>query len=268
MGDAVLTPERILQAAEDVLRRFGPEKATVVDVARRSASRTGVYRHFAARRRTRWSRWLSHPRGRGAETARPAVRPGGRASGRPTTRAFATYSAAPRREVVRAHGAGQAARIIADGGPVATATPAATGVLHATTRFHTRPRRGRPHRRRAGSNQAEGGARECTTYGEDVGPAFSGRPRSHERGDRDATRREAGGHHRREFGDRPGDGAAGEGRGGVRHHRREVRGPAATGGREPGILVRGRLGQDADGSAAMRRRRHGRGRVDPVAVRR
>jgi hypothetical protein len=34
VGDAVLTPERILQGAEDVLRRFGPEKATVLDVAR------------------------------------------------------------------------------------------------------------------------------------------------------------------------------------------------------------------------------------------
>ena len=36
----------------------------------------------------------------------------------------------------------------------------------------------------------------------------------------------------------------------------------------PGILVRGRRGQDAVGSAAIRRRRHGRRRVDPVAVRR
>ena len=33
MNDAVLTPERILAAAEDVLRRYGPGKATVVDVA-------------------------------------------------------------------------------------------------------------------------------------------------------------------------------------------------------------------------------------------
>jgi hypothetical protein len=34
VGDAVSTPERILRAAEDVLRRSGPEKATVVDLAR------------------------------------------------------------------------------------------------------------------------------------------------------------------------------------------------------------------------------------------
>ena len=34
MGDAPLTPERILEAAEEVLRRFGPAKTTVVDVAK------------------------------------------------------------------------------------------------------------------------------------------------------------------------------------------------------------------------------------------
>ncbi len=33
MIDSALTPELILEAAEDVLRRFGPEKATVVDTA-------------------------------------------------------------------------------------------------------------------------------------------------------------------------------------------------------------------------------------------
>jgi AcrR family transcriptional regulator len=34
MNDSPLTYEQILEAAEDVLRRFGPGKATVVDVAR------------------------------------------------------------------------------------------------------------------------------------------------------------------------------------------------------------------------------------------
>ncbi|NEQ28032.1 MAG: TetR/AcrR family transcriptional regulator, partial [Microcoleus sp. SIO2G3] len=34
MSDSALTPERILDAAEEVLRRYGPAKATVVDVAR------------------------------------------------------------------------------------------------------------------------------------------------------------------------------------------------------------------------------------------
>ena len=33
-ADAPLTRDRILATAEDVIRRFGPAKATVVDVAR------------------------------------------------------------------------------------------------------------------------------------------------------------------------------------------------------------------------------------------
>jgi AcrR family transcriptional regulator len=41
-----LTRDRIVAAAEDVLRRFGPEKATVVDVARAlGVSHAAVYRH-------------------------------------------------------------------------------------------------------------------------------------------------------------------------------------------------------------------------------
>ena len=41
-----LTRERIVATAEDVLRRFGPEKATVVDVARTlGVSHAAVYRH-------------------------------------------------------------------------------------------------------------------------------------------------------------------------------------------------------------------------------
>lgn len=45
---AVVPPEeRILDAEEDVLRRFGPAKATVVDVAKSlGVSHGGVYRHF------------------------------------------------------------------------------------------------------------------------------------------------------------------------------------------------------------------------------
>ncbi|MBT2288418.1 hypothetical protein J7E73_04570 [Paenibacillus albidus] len=34
MADSILTKETILDATEDVLRRFGPEKTSVVDVAR------------------------------------------------------------------------------------------------------------------------------------------------------------------------------------------------------------------------------------------
>jgi AcrR family transcriptional regulator len=43
----VLTRERILEAAEEVFRRFGPQKTTVVDVARAlGVSHGSVYRHF------------------------------------------------------------------------------------------------------------------------------------------------------------------------------------------------------------------------------
>lgn len=50
MNDSVLTPERILAAAEDVLRRYGPGKATVVDVAQAlGVSHGSVYRHFASK---------------------------------------------------------------------------------------------------------------------------------------------------------------------------------------------------------------------------
>ncbi len=47
---APLTRDRILAAAEDVIRRFGPAKATVVDVARAlGVSHTAVYRHVATK---------------------------------------------------------------------------------------------------------------------------------------------------------------------------------------------------------------------------
>ncbi|MCQ8769986.1 TetR/AcrR family transcriptional regulator [Streptomyces telluris] len=62
MTPAPLTPERILEATEDVLRRFGPAKATVVDVARAlGVSHGSVYRHFgskAALREAVTQRWL------------------------------------------------------------------------------------------------------------------------------------------------------------------------------------------------------------------
>jgi AcrR family transcriptional regulator len=58
----VLTGEQILEAAQDVLRRFGPAKATVVDVARAlGVSHGSVYRHFpskAALREAVTRRWL------------------------------------------------------------------------------------------------------------------------------------------------------------------------------------------------------------------
>ncbi|MEU9132791.1 TetR family transcriptional regulator [Kitasatospora sp. NPDC048540] len=60
--ESTLTPEQILSAAEDVLRRFGPAKATVVDIARAlGVSHGSVYRHFpskAALREAVTQRWL------------------------------------------------------------------------------------------------------------------------------------------------------------------------------------------------------------------
>ncbi|MFE2045123.1 TetR family transcriptional regulator [Streptomyces sp. NPDC059477] len=57
-----LTTERILEVTEEVLRRHGPAKATVVDVARAlGVSHGSVYRHFrtkAALREAVTKRWL------------------------------------------------------------------------------------------------------------------------------------------------------------------------------------------------------------------
>ncbi|MEH2376716.1 TetR family transcriptional regulator [Nostoc sp.] len=50
MNDSALTPERILDAAEEVLRRYGLAKATVVDVARfLEVSHGTIYRHFPSK---------------------------------------------------------------------------------------------------------------------------------------------------------------------------------------------------------------------------
>ncbi|CAN5328107.1 TetR family transcriptional regulator [soil metagenome] len=47
MSDGILTREAILAATEEVLRKYGPAKATVVDVARvLGVSHGTVYRHF------------------------------------------------------------------------------------------------------------------------------------------------------------------------------------------------------------------------------
>ncbi len=57
-----LTPERILEVTEDVLRRYGLAKATVVDVARAlDVSHGSVYRHFPSKASLREAvakRWL------------------------------------------------------------------------------------------------------------------------------------------------------------------------------------------------------------------
>ena len=62
MTDGILTAEQILAAAQDVLRRYGPAKATVVDVARAlGVSHGSVYRHFPSKTALREAvtqRWL------------------------------------------------------------------------------------------------------------------------------------------------------------------------------------------------------------------
>jgi AcrR family transcriptional regulator len=75
----VLTPERILEATEDVLRRFGLAKATVVDVARAlDVSHGSVYRHFPSKASLREAvakRWLDRvnaPLQKIAEVSGPA----------------------------------------------------------------------------------------------------------------------------------------------------------------------------------------------------
>jgi AcrR family transcriptional regulator len=65
-----LTRERILAAAQDVIRRFGPAKATVVDVARAlGVSHAAVYKHVPSKAALR-----DLVVGRCAETMMPRVR--------------------------------------------------------------------------------------------------------------------------------------------------------------------------------------------------
>jgi AcrR family transcriptional regulator len=163
MNEAALTRERILAAAEDVLRRFGPAKANVVDVARAlGVSHGSVYRYFpskAALRDAVTERWLervSDPLQAIAAEQGPAPERLRRwfdlliATKRRKTSAepelFATYQAifAESREVILRHIetlVGQIAKIIEDGvkrGEIVADEPAAAAkaVFDATARFH------------------------------------------------------------------------------------------------------------------------------------
>jgi AcrR family transcriptional regulator len=163
MTETVLTPERILEAAEEVLRRFGPAKATVVDVARAlHVSHGSVYRHFpskAALRDAVTERWLarvSAPLEEVAAEEGPALERLRRWYDRLITakrrlalgdpELFATYLtlAADARDVVRTHVdalAAQVGKIIADGvarGELSAKDPESAGraLLDATSRFH------------------------------------------------------------------------------------------------------------------------------------
>lgn len=163
MGDEILTPEKILDAAEDVLRRYGPTKTTVLDVARAlGVSHGSVYRHFPSKVALRdavTKRWLN----RVMVPLTPIAAESGPAPERlkrwlltlaATKHAkvlndpemFATYTALAEeaREVVKEHVAHlteQIKEIIADGvarGEFEATDPAtsAQAVLYATIRFH------------------------------------------------------------------------------------------------------------------------------------
>jgi AcrR family transcriptional regulator len=163
LDDAPLTLDRIVSAAEDVIRRFGPTKTTVVDVARAlGVSHAAVYRHVATKAELR-----DLVVGRWAETTMPALRaiaarPGPaperlrqlfdalievkrrRAAEDPEL--FAAYRtlAADAQSVVAAHLdelIGLAATVIRSGmveGTFGAVDPVAAGraVLFATSRFH------------------------------------------------------------------------------------------------------------------------------------
>jgi AcrR family transcriptional regulator len=161
--DTRLTRDRILAAAEDVIRRFGPAKATVVDVARAlGVSHAAVYRHVATKAELRdlvVGRWL--------ETIMPPLRAIAAAPGPAAQRLrrlvdtliavkrrraaddpelFAAYRtlAADAKSIVAAHVEEMVtlvAAVIRSGveeGTFRTVDPMATGraVLLATIRFH------------------------------------------------------------------------------------------------------------------------------------
>jgi AcrR family transcriptional regulator len=163
MTETTLTPEMILESAEDVLRRFGPTKATVVDVARAlGVSHGSVYRHFvskAALRDAVTERWLARVSAplaaivteRGAAIPRlrrwfELLMSSKRSRAQEDPELFATYIqlAGDARGVVNAHVevlVQQIAQIIADGvirGELAAVDPAiaARALFDATVLFH------------------------------------------------------------------------------------------------------------------------------------
>jgi AcrR family transcriptional regulator len=162
----ILTAERILEATEEVLRRHGPAKATVVDVARAlGVSHGSVYRHFrtkAALREAVTKRWLDrtsdHLSGIVAQDRDPEARlrdwlaalfAAKRRKAGEDPELFATYmvlvgESGESGEAVGEHISvltGQLTTIVRSGldsGAFAAADPAATAtaLFHATDRFH------------------------------------------------------------------------------------------------------------------------------------
>jgi AcrR family transcriptional regulator len=160
---AVLTADRILDTAEQVLRRYGPAKATVIDVARAlGVSHGSVYRYFPSKVALRDAvaeRWLarvSRPLAVIAATDEPAparlrrwvaeLSGAKRRMAREDPELFDTFHAivTEARDVVTEHLrilAAQIARIVTDGvtaGDFAGRDPDVAGraVLQATARFH------------------------------------------------------------------------------------------------------------------------------------
>lgn len=163
MNDDALTPDRILDAAENMLRRHGIGKTTVVDVARAlDVSHGSIYRHFptkAALQDAVAERWLARvasplaaiagERGPADERLRRWLESLAAAKRRKVLddpELFATYHALAERArgVVDAHVdelVGQIARILRDGAGegrfrVSDPDAAARGVFDATMRFH------------------------------------------------------------------------------------------------------------------------------------
>jgi AcrR family transcriptional regulator len=163
MNDQILTSEQILDAAEQVLRRYGPAKTTVVDVARAlNVSHGSIYRHFASKAAlrdavaARWLHRVSVPLRAIVEEAGPAPERLRRWFDRliaikrskilDDPELFATYHGMimDAREVIEAHVdelVTQVAKIIADGikqGAFAATDPRRTAeaLFQATIRFH------------------------------------------------------------------------------------------------------------------------------------
>jgi AcrR family transcriptional regulator len=159
----VLTPERILEVTEDVLRRFGLAKATVVDVARAlDVSHGSVYRHFPSKASLREAvakRWLDRVNAPLQKIAQGSEPPPVRLEHWLRTmiaikhkkvcedpEMFATYLALAQEacKVVKAHKDGlvdQIAHILSDGVKqgvfeVADAKASARALFDATSRFH------------------------------------------------------------------------------------------------------------------------------------
>jgi AcrR family transcriptional regulator len=161
---APLNADAILSATEEVLRRHGPAKATVLDVARAlGVSHTAVYKHFPSKQALREAvtrRWLSRDRDAlsaiAGDTRLPppqrlrgwlaAVLAAKRTKTRDDPELFAAYRilAAEHSSAAADHVADllrQLQAILADGiadGTFTSTDPAAAAraVYDATTRFH------------------------------------------------------------------------------------------------------------------------------------